>query len=132
VISNSTSPCPSYSVLSFDYPQYGFVSRVENNYTGNCIVNGFANNHSSYIVASYPVAIALSHELNISSVNAYIQRAGYANVSVHATYYNAINYSSTIYQKAWLVDYTSSKLNYSVQVLLSQVGGNSLAVRNVS
>ncbi|MCL5786598.1 MAG: hypothetical protein M1520_00115 [Candidatus Marsarchaeota archaeon] len=132
VISNSTSPCPSYSVLSFDYPQYGFVSRVENNYTGNCIVNGFANNHSSYIVASYPVAIALSHELNISSVNSYVQKAGYANVSVHATYYGAINYSNTSYQKVWLVDYSSSKLNYSVQVLLSQVGGNPLAVRNVS
>lgn len=132
VISNETSPCPSYSVISFDYPQYGFVSRVENNYTGNCAVNGFANNHSSYIVASYPVAIAISHELNISSIDSFIQKAGYANVSVYATYYNSINYSSTIYRRVWLVDYTSGRMNYSVQVLLSQVGGDLLAARNVS
>ncbi len=132
VISNSTSPCPSYSVLSFDYPQYGFVSRIENNYTGNCVVNGFANNQSSYIVASYPVAIALSRELDISSVNAFVNEAGYSNVSVHATYYGAINFSNKTYSKVWLVDYTSSKLSHSVQVLISQIGGKQLAAVNSS
>ena len=85
-----------------------------------------------YGIAVIYGAIALSHELNISSVNSFIQKVGYSNVSVYAAYYNSINYSNAIYQKVWLVDYTSSKLNYSVQVLLSQVGGNQLAVRNVS
>jgi hypothetical protein len=132
VISNATTPCPSYSVLSFDYPQYGFVSRTQNNYTGNCIVNGFAGNHSSYIVASEPVAIALSHELNTTMVNSFIASAGYGNVSVHATYYPSINYGSAVYKNVWLVDYTSGRMSYSVQMLLSQIGGNLLTVNNVS
>ena len=131
VIQYATTPCPSYSVLSFDYPEYGFVSRVENNYTGNCVVNGLVQNQS-YIVASYPVAIARSHALGIPAVNSFIATAGYENVSVHATYYNFTNFNNVNYSSVWLVNYSSKRLNYSVQVLLTQNGGNPIAVSNVS
>ncbi len=131
VISNATSPCPAYSVLSFDYPEYGFVSRVENNYTANCVVNGVVQNQS-YLVASYPVAIARSHSLGIPSVNEFITKAGYSNVTVHATYYNSTNYSNITYSRVWLVDYTAKNIGYSIQVLLSQVGGDPIMIKNVS
>lgn len=119
IIINATSPCPSYYVDSFDYPQYGFVSRLENNYTANCIINGI---NKSYVIGYYPVAIARSYSLNISQVRDFVNRYGYSNVQVQANRaaserINGINYSSV-----WVVYYTAPSANYSVYVYLQPNG----------
>ena len=123
VITNATSPCPTYSVLSFDYPKYGFVSRLENNYTSGCVVYGLVGN-SSYILASYPVAIARSYSLKIPQVMDYVKSVGYANTIVTATYYPTFYHIGKDYSKIWLVNYSSPRSNQAVYVILTQESGN--------
>lgn len=129
VVTNQTSPCPSYSVYSFDYPQYHFVPRVDNVYTaynasgGQCLVYGFTQG-SGYIIASYPVAIARSYTLNVSNVTQFIQGYGYANVSVNATYRNTTTLGTGTFNDVWVVHYTAPSTNSSVYAILTQSNGN--------
>ncbi|MEM0087309.1 MAG: hypothetical protein QW774_01070 [Candidatus Micrarchaeaceae archaeon] len=126
IVINATKPCPSYFIYSFDYPQYGFVYRVENNYTSDCVVYGLLRN-SSYIIASYPVAIARSYSMRIPSIDNFVNRFGYNNTIVHASYYPSFSIFGTNYTKVWLVNYSAAAANYSEYVLISQQGGDLLA-----
>ncbi|MDE1861099.1 MAG: hypothetical protein KGH72_05300 [Candidatus Micrarchaeota archaeon] len=131
MIFNATTPCPAYYIYSFDYPKYGFVYRLDNNYTANCIVNGLAGN-KSYVVASYPVAIARSYSLNLSNVMGYVERYGYSNVNVHAAYYPYTIFNFVNYTKVWIVNYSAPAANYSAYVVLNQNGGSLAAAVNKS
>ncbi|MEM0094668.1 MAG: hypothetical protein QXV17_01280 [Candidatus Micrarchaeaceae archaeon] len=131
IVINATKPCPSFFIYSFDYPKYGFIYRVENNYTSNCIVYGLLQN-KSYILASYPVAIARSYSMHIPSVDNFVGRFGFNNTVVHATYYPKLSLFGINYTRIWLVNYSSPKANYSEYVLISQQGGNLVANYTIS
>ncbi|MGC9099362.1 MAG: hypothetical protein ACP5HW_02325 [Candidatus Micrarchaeia archaeon] len=124
VIYNATSPCPSFYALSFDYPKYGFVSRVENNYTSNCIVHGLANN-PNYIIAAAPVAITRIY--SFPAAQEYIHRFGYSNVSASALFYKNASVLGKNYTSVWEVTYTSPTASYSEKFYITQVGGNLIA-----
>ncbi|MDE1768552.1 MAG: hypothetical protein KGH62_04230, partial [Candidatus Micrarchaeota archaeon] len=115
VILNNTSPCPSYYVYSFEYPQYQFVSRVQNVYTSGCNVN-------ETTIGSYPVAIAKSYALNISQVKTFVSTYGYNNVIVTASHIPKILISGTNYTDVWAVYYNAPTSTNSVQVYLDSNG----------
>lgn len=126
IVTNATSPCPSYYIYSFDYPKYGFVYRVENTYTSNCVVYG-TGSQSGYAIGSYPVAITDSYDLNLSIVSGFIGKYGLANVAVHATYYNTTVFYGKSYHGVWIVNYTAPSSGQYVEVLLSQLNGTALS-----
>ena len=128
---NATSPCPSYASYSFDYPQYGFVYRVENNYTSDCVVYGLEQNRS-YIIASAPVAIARSYSLGIPSITSFVKKYGYNNISVHATFYNSVILSFSTYNNTWIVNYSTPNANYSEFAAITQVGGKLITNYSIS
>jgi hypothetical protein len=128
IVTNATSPCPTYLIYSFDYPKYGFVSTVDNIYTSNCTVHGITPG-KGYIIGAYPMAITESYLKNVSVVNNFISRYGFNNVVVTATYYNSTTFSGESYHGVWLVDYTAPNSNQTVEVLLSQVNGTVLSTR---
>ncbi len=131
VVANATSPCPSYSIVSFDYPKYGFVYRLENTYTSGCNIYE-ASNGNSYIISSYPVAITKSYLLNITSVTAFVGRYGFHNVTVTAQSYNSTTIGGTQYHAVWVVRYAAPKANHAVYVILAQSSGSALAAYNAS
>ena len=122
---NATRPCPTYEVLSYDYPIYGFVSRNVNLYTQNCVIYGFLQN-KSYILAAAPVAIARSYNMSIPSVTNFVNKYGYSNINVTAAYYSKLNLLGKNYTNIWMVSYSSPLANKSINIILSQVGGNLL------
>ncbi len=130
VIDNATSPCPTYDIYSFDYPAYGFVYRVDNKYTENCIIYGLVS--GNYTIGSYPVAIARSYQLNISQVRHFVSAYGYSNMVVTASYYNTTSIRGNAYNKIWLVNYTTPKANYSVHIVLSQLNGSIMNIYNTN
>ncbi|MDE1825541.1 MAG: hypothetical protein KGH61_03665 [Candidatus Micrarchaeota archaeon] len=123
---NSTSPCPSYVSYSFDYPKYGFVSTLENNYTSDCVIYGFDKN-KSYVFEFGPLAVARSYDLGIPSVNAFVEKFGFSNVTAQATFYNVLNVGGKSQSDVWLVNYSSPRSKYSEFVALTQVNGNLIA-----
>ncbi len=131
VINAPTSPCPSYYVYSFDYPKYGFVNRTESLYTSNCTVYGLVNNQS-YIIGSYPVAIARSYSLNTSSVLAFVKEHGFNSTIVHATYFNSTFIDGKNYSKVWIVNYSAAGTLESVYSVISQVNGNFITTYNLT
>jgi hypothetical protein len=131
VIFNATSPCPSYYIYSFDYPQYGFVYRVQNIYTSNCTIHGLMPGES-FVIASYPVAIVRSYTLGIGNVSSYVQRYGYNNVDVTAAFHSEINTRHKTFSNAWLINYSAAAASYSTYVLITQLNGTLLLTYNVS
>lgn len=131
IIQNGTTPCPYYAIYTFDYPQYGFVYRVENIYTQDCIVYGLQTN-KSYIIASYPVAIARSYSLNTTAVRNYVAQYGYNNMDVHATYYNSTTANGHVYTNVWAVNYSAPGASSTVAVLITQSNGNLVTTTNQS
>jgi hypothetical protein len=131
VIRYPTSPCPSYYVYSFDYPKYGFVNRTESLYTANCTIYGLIPG-TSYIIGSYPVAIARSYALNTSSVLMFVQTVGYDNTVVHATYYNQTYLQGANYSKVWIVNYSSPDTNKNVYSVISQTNGTFITTYNIT
>ncbi len=125
VILNATSPCPSYSIYSFDYPKYGFVYQIENIYTNNCIIYG--NSGVQTNIGSASAAITQSYDLHIPAVETYINEYGYSSMVVYATYYKNIGYGEKNYSNMWRVNYTSPKANTTVSVLISQINGTSVS-----
>ncbi len=121
LIVNATSPCPGYYVYTFDYPKYGFVYRVQNTYTQDCVVYGFST--GNYLITSYPVAIARSYNLNLPLISNYTTRFGYSNVIADATFYRNITILGATYDSVWVVSYSSPAANYSVDAVLTQRGG---------
>ncbi|MEM0201338.1 MAG: hypothetical protein QXD23_02935 [Candidatus Micrarchaeaceae archaeon] len=122
IVQNSTSPCPDYSVVSFDYPKYNFVYKIENVYTQNCVIYQKGLNQSS-IISSYPTAIIKSYESNLTLIKNYVNKYGFNNVSVYANYFSNLKYLSKNYTDIWEINYTTTKSNNVVSVLLYESNG---------
>ncbi len=125
VTSNVTSPCPSYSVDSFDYPQFSFVNGTDNIYT-----RWNSSSQACYVygsVSSAPSAIAKSYSLNVPLIRSYVGTVGFYNVTVTASYFSSLNAQGSNYTDAWLVKYSSTKLNYSAYAVLQETSGSLLA-----
>lgn len=131
VVLNATSPCPSFFVYTFDYPQFGFVYRVQNTYTNNCVIYGLSQN-KTFIVSSYPVAITKSYVLGVPSIRNYLNSQGFGSVTVTARFFSSTAILGTNYTNVWLVKYSSTKATYSVYALLSQVNGTLLRTYNLT
>ena len=128
LVLNATSQCPSYYVYSFDYPQFGFVYRVENTYTSNCVIYGLQQGKA---ISSYPVAITRSYDLNNSRIINYVSTQG-RSLFVTAKFYNVSRANGVNYTNVWVVNYSSKSANMSVYAVLSQMNGTMLAVYNMS
>lgn len=129
LISNPTTPCPTYVIYSFDYPKYGFVNRTDNVYTQNCQVSGLVGN-SSYSIGAFPVAIVRSYNLRNSAITNFVNMNGYGNIVVHALYYPTITLNGFNYTKVWIVNYSATQTNGSVYAILSQVNGSFYSTYN--
>ncbi len=129
VIFNATTPCPSYYAYVFNYPQYGFVYRVQNTYVNNCQISGF-NSSQSFLISSFPAAIVRSYELGISNVSRFINTYGYSNMNVSANFLKSFKVYNQTYQNVWLVRYSASTANYSVYVVLQQQNGTYVLTYN--
>ncbi len=127
IVLNATSPCPSYYIYSFDYPKYGFVSRIDNTYTSNCNVYGTG---SGYAIGSYPVAITESYLLrnNLTALDGFINKYGFSNVVVRARYYNSTVFHGKRYAQVWVVNYTAVSSTQYIDVLLSQLNGTAVSI----
>ncbi|MCL5239493.1 MAG: hypothetical protein M1286_03420 [Candidatus Marsarchaeota archaeon] len=130
VVLNSTSVCPSYFVYTFDYPQFGFVYRVDNTYTSNCVVYGLSN--KSFIISSFPVAVTRAYTLGIPAVKAFVEGSGFSNVVTHANFFNYTDVQGSNYTNVWIVNYSSPEKNYTLYVALSQLNGTLLKTFNIS
>ncbi len=115
VITNGTSPCPSYFVLSFEYPFNTYNYRIQNNYTSNCKVN-------EATIGSSPVAIAKSYSLNTSQVRDFVNQYGYSNVVVQANRVSAQAINGKNYTDIWAVYYSAPGANRTVQVYIETNG----------
>ena len=129
IIANSTRACPDYFVESFDYPKFGFVPTPQNNYTSGCAIYGVQNG-LAYNVTSYPVAMAKSYDYNLTQVRIFMNRYGYSNVNVSATYHNSARFGQENYTHVWLVTYSDHNADYSVNVGIAQLNGTLLYVYN--
>ena len=129
VVYNATSPCPSYSIYSFDYPQYGLVNRTENSYTYACQIYGYGGS-GPYEIESYPAAITFSYISNTTGVMRYIHKYGFSNVRVRATYQNRTMLSGRNFSNVWVVVYSSNATQTSLYDILSQQNGSVEAVYN--
>ncbi len=131
VVLNATSPCPSYYAYTFDYPKFGFVYLVQNNYTQGCRIYGLQKN-STFILSSFPAAITRSYTLGIPSVLSFVDQFGFHNVSVSSHFYQSTSIAGMNYTNAWLVRYSYPGANHTVSVLLSEVNGTLLSAYNSS
>ena len=131
IILNATSPCPSYFAYSFDYPQFGFVYRVENTYAKNCTIYGLSSG-KPFIVSSSPVAITRAYTLNVPNLRAFIAAYGFHNVTVAANFFNSTTINAVNYTHAWQVVYSSERANHSAAALLSQLNGTLLTSYNLT
>ncbi len=129
VVYNATSPCPSYSVYSFDYPQYGLVNRTENSYTYACQIYGYSGS-GPYEIESYPAAITFSYISNTTGVMRYVNQYGFSNVHVKATYLNKTMLSGRNFNNVWVVVYSSNSTPTSLYDVLNQQNGSIEAVYN--
>lgn len=125
IIVNSTSPCPSYFVDTFEYPKFGFVNRTQNTYTGDCKIQAYSQGQRLY---NSPVAITRAY--NVSGVKDYLGAFGFGNVTVTARNYTAAKLQGTDYSSIWLVNYSSARASYNFYVVLSQLNGSILNAYN--
>ena len=131
VVFNATSPCPAYYIYAYDYPKFGFVPTNINNYTGDCVINGFTSN-KTFLFTSYPAAITRATDLHLPQVQNYISEFGYSNVSVHASFFNYTKAENKTYANVWLVNYSAAKAKYAVYVMISQLNGTLIATYNLT
>ncbi len=130
VVTNATSPCPSYYLYSYDYPKYRFVYTVVDIYTQNCDIYE-SSATGTYIISSYPVAITKATTMGIPLVVDYIAAYGAQNVTTHATYYPSLTVQNATFSDAWAVEYNAAAANDSVYAVISDEGALDVAY-NVS
>lgn len=123
VTENATSPCPSYFINTYDYPQFRFVSTPQNTYTSNCKIYVFSPN-SAFKLGSAPVAVAWASK-HVGSAISYISNFGYGTVNTTSKYM----FDPTAGGE-WLVGYSSPLANYSTYVLLADTNGTLLGSYN--
>ncbi len=127
LVLNATSPCPNYVVYSYDYPAFTFIPTTVNVYTNSCRILGF-NTITPFSIASAPVAIVRATQLNISSVDRFINTFGYSNVSTKAVFFPSYVIKGKNYTNLWQITYSSPKANYSVEVWITQLNGTLVSV----
>lgn len=127
VISNSTSPCPWYSIYSFDYPQFNLVSRKVNTYTQNCIPMNYS---IGSLIPNPQIATTLASSVN--TVKSYLNSYGISNVTAMATIFDKTTAAGRNFTKVYIVKYSAQRANYSVSAILSQVNGMVLGIVNGS
>lgn len=128
VVYGANTPCPNLTIVTYEYPQFGFVPRVENNITNNCELLSCKGIENCTIGTSEEAIIA-SHKLNyVSEIDNFINSFGYNNIRVDASNYSSYfeNKTNTTYQSVWVVNWTSPKANYSIRLILNQTGGKVL------
>lgn len=124
IITNATSPCPSYSVDTFDYPRFPFINRTQNIYTSGCAIKGFSSG-KNFSLYNAPEAITLAY-LN-ASVNGFVSQFGFGNVSVMSQFYNGtVRLQGTNYTNIYLLNYSAPMADYNLYAVLSQSTGNVL------
>ena len=131
LVSDPTTPCPTYIVYYFDYPKFSLVNSTNNIYTQHCEVVGYVKNQS-YTIGSFPAAIILSYNSNSSAIHTFVNVSGYNNVIVHANYYPNIAINNFNYTKVWIVNYSATTNNKSVYAVLSQSNGTLYTTYNES
>lgn len=125
VTENATSPCPSYFINTYDYPQFRFVSTPQNTYTANCDIYVFSPN-GAFKLGSAPVAIAWATK-HVPSVINYISKFGMRNVTASAQFQ-----SNATIGAVWQLVYSSHLVTYSVHALLADTSGTLLNSYNSS
>ncbi len=126
---NSTRACPTLFIDEFNYPAFSLSNSTDNLYTyGNankCIINGLVNSSTTpYVIGSKYVAIARSYSSDIPQITSYVNRYGYNNVNVNASYYSNLTNSHLAqnYYNAWLVRYKAAAANYSEYAVIDSSG----------
>ena len=125
VTENATSPCPSYFINTYDYPQFRFVSTPQNTYTANCKIYVFSPN-SAFRLGSAPVAIAWASK-HVPNIIYFISRFGYGNVNASAKY--QVNATEG---DVWLLAYISPLANYTAHAVLADTNGTLISVYNTT
>ncbi len=124
VVSNATTPCPTFLTEQFDYPAVTLVPSVEDLYTSGCKVYGLAN-APSYVISAAPVAITRAYDFGNSTILDYIG-AHMNDVVVHARLYTVLNASATPlarqFNDTWLINYSASGAPVSLHVLMDRSG----------
>ncbi|MGD0729180.1 MAG: hypothetical protein ABR981_03840 [Candidatus Micrarchaeaceae archaeon] len=125
IVYNGTRPCPTLSIVGYDYPATGLVPSVDNLYTSKCVIYGLSN-APSFVISSKYIAIAESYDKNLSQISDYVNTFGYYNTNVHATYYALLNNTQTHLTQSlynvWLVQYKATNANYSVYAVIDSSG----------
>ncbi|MEM3791484.1 MAG: hypothetical protein QXL16_02035 [Candidatus Micrarchaeaceae archaeon] len=128
IVKNETKPCPTYIIIAFDYPRFSLVNGTpENIYTSSCKVYGYTDK-GPFIIYAPPVAIAYSYSLNLSEVNSFVGRYGYANVFANASLLNSSIINGRVYSNVWLVKYYTPLSSNEVYVYLSESNGTLIGV----
>ncbi len=117
VILNATSPCPSYSILSFDYPKFGFVSTKKDIYAQNCTPMNYSMGN---LIPNPQVATTLASGL--ASVKAYIVAYGAPNVTA----------VTALSDNAYIINYSTKRSSNYIVAILSQKNGSVLGVKSGS
>ena len=130
VISNATSPCPSYSVYTYDYPAFRLVNSTNNRYTNNCQIYSLPTS-GPFIISSAPIAITWA-STRVTSAENFISTQGFANVNAHANFYAKQQIYGANYTDVWVVGYASRLVAYSVYAAISQVNGTLLTSYNTT
>jgi hypothetical protein len=125
VIYGENTPCPDLSIVVYEYPQFGYVPRAQNNITSNCEVLS-CKDIPNCRIAMPEEAIIASHKLNnVPEVDSFVSAFGYSNVKVYATFYD--NYlepkTNSTYPSVWVVRWTAANANYTINLILNQSGG---------
>lgn len=123
VVSNATSPCPWYSVYSFDYPKFGFVSRKMNTYTQNCMPMNYSLGN---LIPNPQVATTLAS--GVAGVKSYLASYGISNVTAATNFFNKTVAAGRNFTNVYIVKYSTMKANYSVSAILSQLNGSVLSL----
>ena len=127
VVKNSTKPCPSYSVLTFDqYPRYALVFGVQNNYTTYVNVSGYGKVCQIHGTASSSSAAIAWSYINLNQSKAFVNRYGYQNVNVYANYLASLAIDGHNFTSVYLINYTSPLANHTLSLMinLSQYSSN--------
>ena len=125
VVYNSTRPCPTLSIKSFDYPATGLVPSDDNLYTENCTIYGLST-APTYVISSPAIAIVKSYDSGYAPILNYVRAYGYNNMVVHARFFPILSSNMTptneTFNNVWLINYTANGASWSQFVILSSSG----------
>jgi len=124
VIYGANTPCPNLSIVVYEYPEFGYVPREQNNITSNCQVLGCKDIQNCKITLPEEAIIA-SHKLN-NILEIELFKGNYtSNVRVDATFYDNYFESKTnsTYSSIWMVKWTATNADYSIRLILNQSDG---------